>query len=57
MRRRGVSLLAAFAAGLVTTAGWFADSCSADSVSTTSQALELSKKTGRPVLAVAGSET
>lgn len=57
MQRCGVSLWATWAAAVLITAGWFADSCSAESVTSTSQALELSQKTGRPVLAVAGSET
>ena len=57
MQCYSVLLRATCAAAVLTIAGWLADSCSAESASTTSQALELSKKSGRPVLAVAGSET
>lgn len=57
MQRGGVSLWAACAMAILTTAGWPADSYSAESVTTTSQALDFAKKTGRPILAVAGSET
>lgn len=57
MQRGRVSLIVWSVAGLLAGVGGLAELARADSAASTDQALELSKKTGRPVFAVAGGES
>ena len=57
MPRFSPCVLALSISALLSTFGGLATTATADTGMSTDQALELAKKTGRPIFAVAGSET